>query len=85
MQYELNRASDIAGEPSLAQMTRKAIEILRKNDKGFFLLVEGMYSVLNANNLPIYFIITIPKTTKRFKCFLAFTSAVRITLIVCTL
>ncbi|KAK7503299.1 hypothetical protein BaRGS_00005564, partial [Batillaria attramentaria] len=41
MQYESDRSSDTGGEPSLAEMTEKAIEILRKNDKGFFLLVEG--------------------------------------------
>ena len=29
------------GEPSLAEMTEKAIKILRKNNKGYFLLVEG--------------------------------------------
>lgn len=28
-------------EPSLAEMTAKAISALRKNDKGFFLMVEG--------------------------------------------
>lgn len=28
-------------EPSLAEMTEKAIEVLSKNDKGFFLVVEG--------------------------------------------
>ena len=28
-------------EPTLAEMTRKAIEVLSKNPKGFFLLVEG--------------------------------------------
>lgn len=41
MQYEADRAEDIAGEPSLAEMTRKAIEILRRNPNGFFLLVEA--------------------------------------------
>lgn len=30
-----------AGEPSLADMTRKAVEILSKNKNGFFLMVEG--------------------------------------------
>lgn len=39
MEYELER--NATNEPSLAEMTRKAIEILRKNDKGYFLLVEG--------------------------------------------
>lgn len=28
-------------EPTLAQMTQKAIEILSKNEEGFFLFVEG--------------------------------------------
>lgn len=41
MQYEADRADDPAGEPSLAQMTRKAIEILERNTRGYFLLVEG--------------------------------------------
>ena len=39
MTYELARNK--SQEPSLAEMTTKAIEILQKNDKGFFLLVEG--------------------------------------------
>ncbi len=39
MSYELDR--DPTVEPSLAQMTVKAIEILSKNPKGFFLMVEG--------------------------------------------
>ncbi|XP_060084027.1 alkaline phosphatase, tissue-nonspecific isozyme-like [Ylistrum balloti] len=41
MQYELDRSADLAGEPSLAEMTTKAINILKKDKKGFFLLVEG--------------------------------------------
>lgn len=41
MQYEYDRPNDIAGEPSLSQMTAKSIEILKKNKKGFFLMVEG--------------------------------------------
>lgn len=41
MQYEADRAGDGAGEPSLAEMTGKAIDILKKNKKGFFLMVEG--------------------------------------------
>ena len=39
MSYELDR--DPAKEPSLTQMTAKAIDILSKNPKGFFLMVEG--------------------------------------------
>lgn len=41
MQYEADRANDIAGEPSVAEMTEKAIGILDNNDKGFFLMVES--------------------------------------------
>jgi alkaline phosphatase len=41
MQYESDRAQDTGGEPSLAQMTRLAIEILQRNPRGYFLLVEG--------------------------------------------
>ena len=41
MHYEADRKNDKAGEPSLSEMTKKAIEILKKNSKGFFLMVES--------------------------------------------
>jgi alkaline phosphatase len=41
MEYEHDRAADTAGEPSLTEMTAKAIEILSKNKKGYFLMVEA--------------------------------------------
>ncbi|XP_035216289.1 alkaline phosphatase, tissue-nonspecific isozyme-like, partial [Stegodyphus dumicola] len=41
MAYESDRDKGIDGEPSIAKMTRKAIEILRKNPRGYFLMVEG--------------------------------------------
>ncbi|SMF17950.1 alkaline phosphatase [Alteromonadaceae bacterium Bs31] len=41
MQYEADRDKDIAGEPSLADMTDKAIAILDNNQNGFFLMVES--------------------------------------------
>lgn len=41
MQYEADRTNDIAGEPSIAQMTEKAIDILDNNEQGFFLMVEA--------------------------------------------
>jgi alkaline phosphatase len=41
MRYEADRALDAAGEPSLADMTRKAIEILQRNRNGFYLMVEA--------------------------------------------
>ncbi len=41
MQYEADREKDAGGEPSIAEMTVKAIEILSRNEKGFVLQVEG--------------------------------------------
>jgi alkaline phosphatase len=41
MQYEYDRPKDAAGEPSLSEMTSKAIDILSQNRKGYFLMVEG--------------------------------------------
>ena len=41
MHYEHDRANDKAGEPSLAEMTSKAIDILSQNNKGYFLAVEA--------------------------------------------
>ena len=41
MQYEADREQDIAGEPSLTELTSKAIDILDNNEKGFFLVVES--------------------------------------------
>ncbi|MCX8058071.1 MAG: alkaline phosphatase [Spirochaetes bacterium] len=37
--YDFDRNAEV--EPSLAEMTKKAIEILSKNKNGFFLMVEG--------------------------------------------
>lgn len=41
MEFEIDRAADTGGEPSLSEMTAKAIAILSRNPRGFFLLVEG--------------------------------------------
>jgi alkaline phosphatase len=41
MQYELDRSKDPAGEPSLTEMTEKAIRILERGPSGYFLMVEG--------------------------------------------
>ena len=41
MQYEADRGNDLLGEPSLSDMTNKAIGILDNNDDGFFLMVES--------------------------------------------
>jgi len=41
MAYEFDRVGLELDEPSLAEMTTKAIELLSQNEDGFFLLVEG--------------------------------------------
>lgn len=41
MRYEADRANDTAGEPSLSEMTEKAIKVLDNNKKGYYLMVEA--------------------------------------------
>ena len=41
MAYDFDRPETAPDEPSLAEMTAKAIELLNKNSSGFFLMVEG--------------------------------------------
>ncbi len=41
MEYELDRAQDKGGEPSLTEMTESAIRLLEKNPKGYYLNVEA--------------------------------------------
>ena len=39
--YELDRVKNHVDEPSLAEMTTKAIDVLSRNGNGYFLMVEG--------------------------------------------
>ena len=41
MEYEHDRPADVGGEPSLSEMTGKAIDMLSKRKKGYFLHVES--------------------------------------------
>ena len=41
MAYELDRANQQLDQPSLKQMTEKALDVLSRNGNGFFLMVEG--------------------------------------------
>ncbi len=41
MEYEVDRANDAGGEPSLSEMTEKAIRLLSQHPAGFVLVVEG--------------------------------------------
>lgn len=48
MDYDVDRVEyGPYGEPSLAEMVEKAIDVLRNGNNGFFLLVEGTY-ILNT-------------------------------------
>ncbi len=42
MQYELDKDTD--KEPRLVDMVEKALQILKRDDDGFFLLIEGKSS-----------------------------------------
>lgn len=42
MKYEFERKQDTAGEPSIADMVRKSIDILKRDKNGYFLFVEGL-------------------------------------------
>ena len=41
MKWEADRKDDLAGEPSLAEMTKVALDVLDNDADGFFLMVEG--------------------------------------------
>lgn len=41
LEFEADRANDAGGEPSLPEMTARAIEMLSRNPDGYVLLVEG--------------------------------------------
>ncbi|MEE4273023.1 MAG: alkaline phosphatase, partial [Thermoanaerobaculales bacterium] len=57
MEADMDRAEFAPTEPSLAEMTTKAIEILSRDSDGFFLMVEGsQIDWAGHNNDPIYMI-----------------------------
>ena len=48
MSYDVAReAWNRTHEPTLSEMVEKAVEILSKNPKGFFLIVEGARKICN--------------------------------------
>lgn len=55
MEPEMDRRETAPTQPSLAEMTAKAIELLSRNDEGFFLMVEGsQIDWANHANDPAY-------------------------------
>lgn len=54
MDFETDRDKGEDGDPSLSEMTMKALSILNKNQKGYFLFVESTYSIIrNHNNVTV--------------------------------
>ncbi|XP_034650800.1 membrane-bound alkaline phosphatase [Drosophila subobscura] len=50
-----HKLADAAKEPSLAEMTRKAIEVVSKKENGYFLFIEGgLIDYGNHYNVPAY-------------------------------
>ncbi len=47
MHFEEERHRDFGGEPSIVDMTVKAIQLLSRGPKGFFLMVEGHIHFIN--------------------------------------
>ena len=47
--FELDRVDEPYSNPSIVDMTEKAIQILSKNEKGFFLVVEGTHDLTNES------------------------------------
>lgn len=45
MDFEVDRKNE--EQPSIVEMTQKAIELLKKGPNGYFLLVEGIDLLLN--------------------------------------
>jgi alkaline phosphatase len=71
MQADVDRATFAPSEPTLPEMTTKALELLSKDKDGFFLMVEGsQVDWANHANDPIYAV----------KDFLAFDDAVGVAL-----
>lgn len=56
MDFDVDRNTTGTGDPSLAEMTIKALRILKRNPKGFFLFVEGNYLFLFFSVLLIIYI-----------------------------
>ncbi|MHB9153325.1 MAG: alkaline phosphatase [Spirochaetales bacterium] len=81
MAYDIDR--DPAVEPSLAEMTAKAIEILSANSKGFFLMVEGSKIDWAAHaNDPVALVTDIVAFDKAAKVALDFAKADRDTVVI---
>lgn len=53
MDFDVDRNTNDTGDPSLAEMTIKALRILAKNPEGYFLFVEGKSEVTTPGKEPL--------------------------------
>lgn len=53
MDFDVDRNTNGTGDPSLAEMTIKALQILAKNPEGYFLFVEGKSEVTTPGKEPL--------------------------------
>lgn len=67
LDFEVDRDNSPDGDPSLANMTRKAIEILQKNPHGFFLFIEGKSLDLAILLFPLTYIRGARRTSTHFR------------------
>lgn len=54
MDFDVDRNENDTGDPSLAEMTIKALRVLAKNPKGYFLFVEGKSKVTTSGERATY-------------------------------
>ena len=67
MHFEVDRENTTLNndpEPSLADMAEKAIRILKRNDKGFFLLIEGMFMGRPPKSTIIFVVISMNRLSR---------------------
>lgn len=53
MDFDVDRNTNDTGDPSLAEMTIKALRILSNNPEGYFLFVEGKSEVRTLEKEPL--------------------------------
>lgn len=53
MDFDVDRNTNDTGDPSLAEMTIKALRILANNPEGYFLFVEGKSEVRTLEKEPL--------------------------------
>ena len=66
MDFEADRDTGPNGDPSLADMTKKALSIVQKNSKGFFLFVESKYKRHEQHNTCLLYTSVVTHTLSEY-------------------